>query len=326
MNLILISLSCVGLLQGSTRIREHGIYQDREGGRWVYSYFCYECRAGWSFNSQTKTCFSEADCSARHGHEMVSINEMQCFNLLSESDAGGPKRRNVDNFTAYTASSGNLLIRFTSNRNTYVSRPGFTATWSTANASATVTCSGDCECTPSTGTTSGTISDGPSDYDNNADCSWLISSSSEIHLSITSFHLESCCDYVTLNQCDSTSSDGQCNSAQQIARMNGGSLSSCPCSSLDSSAGQWQTHCVGGQCQCYKCEGEGVLSWSRSGQRVCQSCPLGTELHCPSWSGSAGLSSCGCYSTCPEGQVTKNKVQGECNPGEPGRHAQVRQD
>ena len=178
------------------------------------SWICYQCRAGWSFFSGTQTCVS--DCSKYHGQEIVSINEMQCFNLLSESGVGGPKRRNVDNFTAYTASSGNLLIRFTSDSYNYVSHPGFTATWSTESASATVTCSGDCECTPSTGTTSGNISDGPSDYANNADCSWLISSSSEIHLSFSSFRTDMQ-DVVQINECLSPA----CTSARELARLSG---------------------------------------------------------------------------------------------------------
>lgn len=161
---------------------------------------------------------------------------MQCFNLLSESDAGGPKRRNVENFTTYTASSGNLLIRFTSNN--YFTHPGFTATWSTANASATVTCSGDCECTPSTGTTSGNISDGPSDYANNADCSWLISSSSEIHLAFTSFHLDTSNDAVQINECLSPA----CASARELARLSG---RGCP-------SGQ-REECQDGSCFCLGC-------------------------------------------------------------------------
>ena len=47
----------------------------------------------------------------------------------------------------------------------------------TETVSAIVTCSGGCLCQPSTGTISGTISDGPSNYANFANCTWLIASS-----------------------------------------------------------------------------------------------------------------------------------------------------
>ena len=165
---------------------------------------------------------------------------------MSESKPAGPKRRNVN--TTYTASSGNLLIRFTSDGyNTY---SGFTATWSTADASATVTCSGDCECTPSTGTTSGSISDGPSDYVNNADCSWLISSSSEIHLAFSSFLTEFDRDVVQINECLSPA----CTSAREIAVLSG---RGCP---------------IGQQAVCQVWQDGACSSYS------CLGCPQGQEL------------------------------------------------
>ncbi len=50
-----------------------------------------------------------------------------------------------------------------------------------------VTCSGDCPCTPSSGTTFGTFSDGPGDYANNQNCKWLVASPGLISLSFTLF-------------------------------------------------------------------------------------------------------------------------------------------
>ena len=71
---------------------------------------------------------------------------------------------------------------------------------------ATVRCSG-CSCTPSYRTTSGTISDGPSNYEDHANCMWLISSNAEISLSFTSFATEAVHDVVTINRCISSSCD-----------------------------------------------------------------------------------------------------------------------
>jgi hypothetical protein len=71
---------------------------------------------------------------------------------------------------------------------------------------ATVRCSG-CSCTSSYRTTSGTISDGPSNYEDRANCMWLISSTAEISLSFTAFATEAFHDYVTINRCISSSCD-----------------------------------------------------------------------------------------------------------------------
>jgi hypothetical protein len=85
---------------------------------------------------------------------------------------------------------------------------------------ATVTCSGGCLCQPSTGTSSGTISDGPGDYANNANCVWLIASSDSISLSFSSFNTESDYDYVTINRCTSSSS-----CVERVARLSSSSVS-----------------------------------------------------------------------------------------------------
>jgi hypothetical protein len=86
---------------------------------------------------------------------------------------------------------------------------------------ATVTCSGGCLCQPSTGSISGTISDGPSNYENFANCTWLIASSgltsslNTINLSFSSFVTEGRTDFVTINRCTSSSS------CEQLAKLSG---------------------------------------------------------------------------------------------------------
>ena len=86
----------------------------------------------------------------------------------------------------------------------------------TVTGSATVTCSGGCLCQPSTGTSSGTISDGWSVYTPNSVCNWLISSSGFISLSFSSFNTESNYDFVTINRCTSST-----NCVELVAKLSG---------------------------------------------------------------------------------------------------------
>ena len=90
-----------------------------------------------------------------------------------------------------------------------------------SGASAVVSCWGTCECVPSSGATSGSITDGSGDYSNNEDCRWLIASAGSISLSFTSFNTESNYDYVTINRCQ----DSSCSSPDPVARLSGDSVS-----------------------------------------------------------------------------------------------------
>ena len=73
----------------------------------------------------------------------------------------------------------------------------------------------------SSDTLSGTIniSDGTvgSRYSNNARCEWVIAAESEISLTFALFDTEACCDYVTINQCQSPS----CIAAEEIVKLSG---------------------------------------------------------------------------------------------------------
>ena len=113
----------------------------------------------------------------------------------------------------------------------------------TETVSATVTCSGGCLCQPSTGTISGTISDGPSNYANFANCTWLIASSglissfNTINLSFSSLSMEANYDFVTINRCTSSSS------CAQVAKLTGAlaaSFLALPSSIYTSSTGYMQ--------------------------------------------------------------------------------------
>ena len=101
--------------------------------------------------------------------------------------------------------------------NEYTSSTGYLQVLFTSHSGSAITCSGSCACSPSSGQSSGTITDGSEDYSNGEDCRWLISSPSEIRLSFTSFSTESGYDYVTINRCTSSS----CSSTEQIARLSG---------------------------------------------------------------------------------------------------------
>ena len=80
-----------------------------------------------------------------------------------------------------------------------------------------VTCSGPCECVPSLGPTSGTISDGPGDYPNNANCEWLIAAPGAVSLTFSAFNTESGWDYVSVNECTSAT----CSDKTQLAKLHG---------------------------------------------------------------------------------------------------------
>jgi len=89
----------------------------------------------------------------------------------------------------------------------------------TCLAPATVTCSGACQCIPSTGTSSGTISDGPTTYSIPPDCTWLITSGGIITLTVasdSSFQTQRDLDYVYVESCTSALS-----CTTQLARLHG---------------------------------------------------------------------------------------------------------
>jgi hypothetical protein len=160
---------------------------------------------------------------------------------------------------------------------------------------ATVTCSGGCLCQPSSGTSSGTISDGPSEYQNNADCKWLIASSGLISLSFSSFSTESGYDFVTINNCSSSSS---CVRDEEVASLSGISVN------LDttytSNTGYMQVRLTSD----YSLVSSGfVASWIVLGDMLFDGVPTSTCTDCPtnsnSSAGSAALSSCTCNAGFP---------------------------
>jgi len=66
--------------------------------------------------------------------------------------------------------------------------------------SATLTCGGTCACSPMTGL-SGTIEDGPGDYQNDENCWWRITSSAVISWRFTMFNTEKDFDSVFIETC-----------------------------------------------------------------------------------------------------------------------------
>ena len=138
----------------------------------------------------------------------------------------------------------------------------------TETVSATVTCSGSCLCQPSTGNSSGTISDGPSNYPSNANCTWLIASSgltssvNTINLSFSSFNTENNYDFVTINRCTSSSS------CEQVAKLSGPIR---PSSIFTSSTGYMQVLFTSDK---LTTSSGFVASWS-SWTSTCIACPAG---------------------------------------------------
>ena len=84
-----------------------------------------------------------------------------------------------------------------------------------------VTCSGICECEPSTGKTAGTLSDGPGNTPDNAlsgdTCQWLIVSHATISLTFASFATEENYDYVRIKRCQ----DASCSLSEPLGELHG---------------------------------------------------------------------------------------------------------
>ena len=135
--------------------------------------------------------------------------------------------------------------------------------------------SATCAEVQSSDTEFGTISDGNFTvlrYSDNAHCEWLITadSESEISLTFTYFDTESCCDHVTVNECQSPS----CSASEQIARLSGSIQPQCPSGLFyDSGAAVCVDFCplgslefnVDGALGCYSCPNQ--LASTPSGQR-----------------------------------------------------------
>jgi hypothetical protein len=134
-----------------------------------------------------------------------------------------------------------------------------------------VTCSG-CSCQTSSSTSSGTISVGTSAYVNNANCWWIIASSSgAITLSFSSFGTELNWDYVYINQCTSSS----CGTVTQLLKWSGSSLPS-P-STYTSSTGYMQVRLTSDASK----TGSGfVVSWSTTATRTTATSTSNTNTQC----------------------------------------------
>jgi hypothetical protein len=185
--------------------------QDR--GQWVHWAGTYEV--------------GSIDTHAGHPIQRVSTVAGNASNSGCQDGASDSAKFNNPWALAVTPDGNSALVADLANHKirSVCMHSGAVSAWAGSNTNtseATVTCSGSCSCSPSSGQSSGTITDGPGNYSNGEDCRWLISSTKEIRLSFTSFSTESGYDNVTINRCTSSS----CSSAEQIARLSGSVSSS----------------------------------------------------------------------------------------------------
>jgi hypothetical protein len=88
----------------------------------------------------------------------------------------------------------------------------------------TVTCSGSCPCPSTAAGASGSITDGPGNYDDSATCAWVISSQGgSIGISFPSFSTEQGYDFVHIHSCESSTDAMSCESSIELARLSGSS-------------------------------------------------------------------------------------------------------
>jgi len=182
--------------------------------------------------------------------------------------------------------------------------PGFSPGFSGGMyGSASIVCSGGCACDQLSGAASGTISDGTSDYSNNANCVWLIAADDVnilISLSFSSFNTESGWDYVTVNSCVTSS----CSSVDLVARLSGSSVNSG--TTYTSSTGYLQLVFTSDS----SVTGSGfVAQWSTEA-RSCTACAAGTYK---AGQGNAPCMSCPADSDSPAGSTACT-----CNAGSSG--------
>ena len=84
------------------------------------------------------------------------------------------------------------------------------------------TCSGSCACSPTSGERNGTFSDGSGNYENNAHCEWLISSSWDIVLNFRSFDTYHGHDIVAVYRCFAA----DCSARELVAKLSGDTVGS----------------------------------------------------------------------------------------------------
>ena len=86
---------------------------------------------------------------------------------------------------------------------------------------ASLTCSGSCPCSPSSGQRSGTIrSNDGSRYGNYESCTWVISGTGP-SITFSAFSTESCCDYVYVEECYDSACSGGPGRSEDRARRRG---------------------------------------------------------------------------------------------------------
>ena len=177
------------------------------------------------------------------------------------------------------------------------------STGSAATGVGSMTCSCGRLCQPSTGTSSGTISVGTSEYVDNMNCHWLIVSKGSISLLFSSFDTEHCCDFVTINRCTTSS----CSTVEQVVKLSG-----------SGGVGSIYTSSTGYMQVLFKTDGSMrgsgfVATWSITYQDTCTDCGAGTYstavgssvnstcIACPSNSNSPAGSSVVTNCTCNVG-------------------------
>jgi hypothetical protein len=170
------------------------------------------------------------------GYDFVTISRCRTSQCSARGDAEQVARLSgnaVSSTTVYSTSTTEykfLQVKFTADEETSPNA-GFVASWSISvppppppprpPLAAALTCpsgSSVCACSPSSGTSSGTISDGPSNYQPNSaisNCQWLIASTGSVFsLRFTVFDVETFSgdfgDYVDIRRCKTSACTVAC--------------------------------------------------------------------------------------------------------------------
>jgi hypothetical protein len=296
---------------------------------------CTACNTGtYKATIGSETCTT---CAANTNSPSASSAATACTcNIGYEGPSGGPCTASIGCPAGNTPSGGGCVP---CNYGTYKPASGSEACTNCAAgqksnlgatactacaATASVTFSGNCPGgASSTGTSSGTFSDGPNNYGSNWVCSWIIASSSAVTVSLTSIVTEQSYDFISVYSCTTAA----CNPTTTLygpvsGTLGGGTFTSntgymkvymTTDGSVEMSGftGSWSVS--GGLCPCYPGQ------YSSLGTAPCTNCAAGT------YSGTAAATSASTCLTCPAGTTSPiwsdalaDCVSASCNAGYTG--------
>jgi len=223
-------LTCSGMCQCEETTAMEGIFRDGEGN------YADNLNCTYLFASSAPLSVRFMYVHTEDTWDFITVSRCttaSCSNqtvLWYFSGSEPSEELNVVYYRNLPESHPYLLVRFTSDDSRHYG--GFVARWQgdpsggtdvwrgdwgvvkTVVEPARLTCSGACDCSEVTAL-GGVISDGPGNYANNLNCTYLLTAPGAVSLTFTHFKIHSIEDYVIVNQCTTES----CVDKTQLVRI-----------------------------------------------------------------------------------------------------------